>query len=427
MLFPQRNNLSSFFLSGTNVMSEKLKETHQRRKKDSFVSIAPIRTLLIEDNHQDARVIGAFLSASRSFAFELCWKTQLQQGLARLEHEEFDVVILDLNLPGSSGIETFSRTYAKAPHVPIVILTGEAQIDTATSALEQGAQDFLLKGEIDQKALVRSLTFAIERHARKAAEATLLAKEEELQVTRLREAFVQVASHELRTPLAIIVGMTKLATRLGDVDDPLRSWLVTISRATKRLEQAVDQMIALVLENRHQEQLSLERTDVGEFLRKAVADAWFFVESRQQRLSLSIENDLGKLEIDRAKIHNCLDHLLFNAIKFTPDGGHIEVAAKRDENEIAIRVSDTGMGIDEASLPHIFDAFFTGFDISHHSSGKFEYQSKGLGLGLTTARLFVGMHGGSIDVSSEPGRGSIFTIHLPILTVLNSAEEPDAV
>src|SRR5262249_30307733 len=106
--------------------------------------------------------------------------------------------------------------------------------------------------------------------------------------------------------------------------------------------------------------------------------------------------------------------LLVNAIKFTPDGGTIRLAARRLPGGGAeIQVSDTGVGIDPASLAHVFDPFFTRFDVSRHSSGVYEFDRRGLGRGLSVVKAFVELHGGRVKVESQVNQGSTFTITLP--------------
>jgi signal transduction histidine kinase len=107
--------------------------------------------------------------------------------------------------------------------------------------------------------------------------------------------------------------------------------------------------------------------------------------------------------------------LLMNAIKFTPNGGTIRLSAARTPTgRMFLAVTDTGMGIDPESQQRIFEPFFTRFDVSRHSSGTFEYDKRGLGLGLSVAKAFVEMHGGEIHVASKLGEGTTFTIDLPI-------------
>src|SRR5439155_11979925 len=109
-----------------------------------------------------------------------------------------------------------------------------------------------------------------------------------------------------------------------------------------------------------------------------------------------------------------LTQLLINAVKFTPNGGTIRLTATRtDAGSLRIQVTDTGMGIDPAHLSKIFEPFFTRYDVSRHSSGTFEFDKRGLGLGLSVAKAFVEMHGGEIHVASKMGEGTTFTIELP--------------
>jgi signal transduction histidine kinase len=144
-----------------------------------------------------------------------------------------------------------------------------------------------------------------------------------------------------------------------------------------------------------------------------VDDVKPFIELRKQELSLEVDPNLGTMEVDELKIRDCINHLLLNAIKFTPDNGRIGLGASRDgEGGVKIEVTDTGVGIDPTCQAQLFEPFFTGFDVSHHSSGHFEYGRKGIGLGLSVVKAFVEMHGGRIDVASEVGKGTRFTIYL---------------
>jgi signal transduction histidine kinase len=118
--------------------------------------------------------------------------------------------------------------------------------------------------------------------------------------------------------------------------------------------------------------------------------------------------------VEPDKIRDSLVQLLVNAVKFTPNRGTIRLHASRTAgNRLRITVADTGMGIDAASLPRVFEPFFTGFDVSRHSSGTFEYDKRGLGLGLSMAKTFVEMHGGTLTVESALGKGTTFTMELP--------------
>jgi PAS domain S-box-containing protein len=133
------------------------------------VESGKIRILLIEDNPGDARLIKELLTAKGSTSFVLVHADQLSTGLARLAHSDFDVVLLDLSLPDSQGLDGLNKIYAQAPEVPVVVLSGLSDEAVAIQAVQEGAQDYLVKGKVDSDLLVRSLHHAIDRQYLQAA------------------------------------------------------------------------------------------------------------------------------------------------------------------------------------------------------------------------------------------------------------------
>jgi signal transduction histidine kinase len=186
-----------------------------------------------------------------------------------------------------------------------------------------------------------------------------------------------------------------------------------MQHAGQRLHDRVDQMVKLLLAERFERTLQRRETAMTPLIRAAVAEVEQFTQMRKQTLDASIPDDLGILSVEPDKIHDSLVQLLANAIKFTPNAGTIRLSAVRTESGLRIAVSDTGMGIEPDHLTRIFEPFFTRFDVSRHSSGTFEYDKRGLGLGLSVAKAFVEMHGGHMSVASELGKGTTFTLELP--------------
>ena len=123
----------------------------------------PMKILLIEDNPGDARLIREMLAEAETGSFALEWVPRLSDGLERLNQGEIDMVLLDLGLPDSQGLDTFIKAQAQAPQVPFVVLTGLADETLALSAMRQGAQDYLVKGATDPNALLRAIRYATER------------------------------------------------------------------------------------------------------------------------------------------------------------------------------------------------------------------------------------------------------------------------
>jgi sigma-B regulation protein RsbU (phosphoserine phosphatase) len=143
-----------------------------------------ITVLLIEDNPGDIRLIRELLREAAPTPFQVIATERLAPGLERLEAGGIDVVILDLSLVETQGLETFHRVHAHAPDVPIVVLTAWADLTVAVAALQEGAQDYLVKGQVGGDLLVRSLRFAIERHARHRVEAILHAAQSQFRLAR---------------------------------------------------------------------------------------------------------------------------------------------------------------------------------------------------------------------------------------------------
>ena len=189
----------------------------------------PIQVLLIEDNTGDARLIGEMLSEARDASFDVEYFKQLSVGLERLSSGGIDVILLDLSLPDSQGFETFSQVYAEASEVPTVVLTGLDDEVIGVNAVREGAQDYLVKGEVDGNLLVRAIRYAIER---KRAEETLQKARDEL---RNLAGYLQAAREEERTRIAreihdefgqaltvLKMDLTWLAKRLPEDEPVLR-------------------------------------------------------------------------------------------------------------------------------------------------------------------------------------------------------------
>jgi signal transduction histidine kinase len=230
----------------------------------------------------------------------------------------------------------------------------------------------------------------------------------------MKKAFIKVASHELRTPLTILLGLSEHAVRLTKPTPPLHALMERIRLAGSRLSERVDQMVKMLLAERFERPLRPQDVDAGMLIRAAATEISHFIETRHQHLDLSIPDDLGIIRVEPDKIRDSLTQLLINAVKFTPDAGTIRLTAIREADKLRITISDTGKGIAPECVSRVFDPFFTEFDVSCHSSGTFEYDKRGLGLGLSMAKAFVEMHGGTLSVTSELGVGTTFTLDLPV-------------
>ena len=380
-------------------------------------------TILVVDDEPD--VVRSVQDLLR-LDYKVRGATSAKQGEEVLESDEIHVVMTDQRMPGITGVEFLSHVRGEHPDAIRLLFTGYADIHAVIDAINQGNVYRYITKPWDPDELQTIIREACERYdllvERKKMLAELQEKNNELQrvnaelreAGRIKSAFIQVASHELRTPLAILTGLSKLALLAPDVPQQLHKLTERIDQSTQRLTRLIDQIVTMLSAQRFQHVLDRAPTELARVTRDAADDVRPFVELRRQTIQVDVPQTLGQMNIDEAKIRDCLNHLLLNAIKFTADGGQITLSARRLDDGLAqIQVSDTGCGVEPHCLPRIFEPFFTGFDVSHHSSGQFEHGRKGLGLGLSVVKSFIEMHGGRIEAKSEVGRGSTFTIALP--------------
>jgi len=226
-------------------------------------------------------------------------------------------------------------------------------------------------------------------------------REEALQQQR---QFVADASHELRTPLTSIEGYARLLRQWG-VEDPetTRESAEVIEREAVRMRHLVENLLNLA----HGDvgiTLDLHPHDVREIVNDAVAAARMSANGRVGVFG-QIPGTPVMAKIDRERVYQVLGILLDNAIKYTKEGGSVRVTVRSVGDNIELEVADTGVGIDNRHLPHIFERFYR-VDEARTTGGS--------GLGLAIARQIVEQHGGTIAVTSEVGRGSVFTVTLPV-------------
>ena len=373
-------------------------------------------TILVVDDEPD--VVKSVQDLLR-LDYKVLGATRAADALVILNREIVDVVMTDQRMPEMSGVEFLRKAREQHPDAIRLLFTGYADIRAVIDAINQGNVYRYITKPWDPDELQTVIREACERRDLLAERQRLLdelrTKNEELEkANALKQAFIEVASHELRTPLTILSGLVSLSLRVQSLGDPLKDWLKRIDHAGQRLQTLVNQLVNMLEAKKFDRPLEKKTVELTMLLRESVDDVRPFIDLRKQTLDLNISENLNSMELDELKIRDCVNHLLLNAIKFTPDSGKIGLAASRGaDGSATIAVMDTGIGIDPSCQKQLFEPFFTGFDVSHHCSGHYEYGRKGIGLGLSVVKAFVEMHGGTIDVSSEVGKGTSFTIWLP--------------
>jgi signal transduction histidine kinase len=260
---------------------------------------------------------------------------------------------------------------------------------------------------ISSLSAARERALTLEQQARREAEAAGAVKDE----------FLAAVSHELRTPLTTIKTLTRLLLRKNPTEAERREYLEDIASECERQIDLVHNLLDLSRVKVGGVEISPGRVEVGETLRDCEKVVRAGAAERAQELSVELTPDLPPVCGDKSALRRAVCAVIENAIKYTPEGGRIALRAARDEagGRVAIEVEDTGPGISAEDLPRVFERFYRGRAGAGNGAGGVEEQEvPGIGLGLHLARVLVEGMGGSIEASSRAGRGSTFTLRLPV-------------
>ena len=379
-----------------------------------------LRVLLVEDNPTDALLVEVALEEMTAPAPELTHVELLEQAKCALEAGEFDVVLIDLNLPDGQGLDNFETLHERAPDTPMIVLTGLSDESVAVAAIARGASDYLIKGETQSALLERSIRYAIERKRNENGRLELvkaqIEREEAEAANAAKDQFLATISHELRTPLNAIMGWTSLV-RSGDLDEEtVAQALEVIERNARVQAQLIEDLLDVSRIISGNFRLEFGEIDLGGIVRATALTFQPQIKEKQIDLKLDLQ-PVPELCGDPTRLQQVIWNLLSNAVKFTPAQGQVRVMTQRIGDRVILEISDSGSGIASEFLPHIFDRF-------RQADGSTTRRHGGLGLGLAIVRHIVELHHGSVAVrSAGVGQGATFTMTLPILSAADLMQD----
>jgi len=369
-----------------------------------------LQVLLVEDNAGDVRLLREMFGKERPDSFELTHFLRMSEAEIHLAKGGVDIVLLDMGLPDGHGLDTVRRAHAAAPHVPVIVLTGLDDEVLAAQAMKEGAQDYLIKGQIENRALPRALRHAIERH-RMQTETDLI----RTQQIQFKDQFLSHVSHELRSPLsAIRQFVTILLDGLaGELRPEQHEYMGIVLRNVKQLQSMINDLLEVTRVQAGKLMIEPQCTSISDAIAYAVDTLQGAATAKRIVLSSDAGNQLPSICTDPTRLRQILIILVDNAIKFTPANGEVKIQAsvcEKDPSLLVLKVSDSGCGISPDMTERIFERLFQTSDPSLEGR-------KGLGLGLYICKELVTRQGGQIWATSTPGQGSVFSVTLPIFSL----------
>ena len=373
--------------------------------------------LLVDDEPSLRLTMGEFLKRAGYTVFTAAD----YESAANHNANGLDVAVVDINLPGKSGIEVLKKLCSAEIYIPVIMITGEPSLSLIPEIVRAGAYDFIAKPIIkdvllnavaratEKKRLTdekRRLEEEIKRHAEeletRVAERTAELVEthkrlvQQERIAALGRAAAQVA-HEVKNPLAgLLLYSLHLKSKIGNSAESEATLVEKIVETINHLIGTVERILGFarpVTLTLRAGNLNRIVTDVVELLRPQIVANRVDV-----RLSLSAREACAM--IDESSMRGALMNLILNAIEAMPDGGRLRIASETTEEMLRLEITDSGGGISEEEAKNIFEPFYT-------------TKSQGLGLGMPYARKIIEQHGGTISLISQPGQGTTIRLTLP--------------
>lgn len=365
------------------------------------------KILLVDDCDQDADLLLRSLKRGIRTSFSCSRVGTAQEAVSAVMDQSFDIIFLDLGLPDSEGLHVLSQLYSVCPHVPILIVTGDEDINLLKQALECGAQDYLVKGSLPPESIARCV------------QSSLIRKKKEFELVKRSEnktKYLSEMSHEIRTPLNAILGMAEMIS-IESQDKKIKEYSTVQLNAGKSLLALINDVLDLSKIEAGKSELDLHAFDLCHVLNSS-SDLISY-RAKEKKLEYvfeaNIEESMRFPIGDSYKIKQVLTNLLSNSLKFTHEGS-ISLLAKTENNQLLIEVKDTGIGIKKENISKLFGEFSQEFSSTVREFG-------GTGLGLAICKRLVEMMGGEIKVSSQEGVGSSFFVNIPLRpSALNAPE-----
>ncbi|MDJ0695438.1 hybrid sensor histidine kinase/response regulator [Mastigocoleus sp. MO_188.B34] len=386
-----------------------------------------VNILLIEDNLADARFLHEVLKQPKFKNFSLFHVKRLKEALNLLEKSSqvsvcFDVILLDLTLPDSQGLDSLQPLMECDANLPIVVLTNTNDNELAIEAVRQGAQDYLVKRQVNDDSLLRSLRYAIERKQTLESLNTLnqtlkeevdkctleLVKAQEL--NQFKSEFVSILSHDIRNPLNTILLTAGL---LQNSDEQLSkekklTHFQMIRSAIKNMALLLDEASFIGKADTGRLRCQISPLDLQDFCSEIIKGIKISAKYRNIHITSILPEIDFEVFSDENLLRHILDNLLTNAVKYSPPGSTVHFELNFTEESIIFLIQDWGIGIPNQEQQQLFQPFYRASNIG---------MIPGTGLGLSIVAKCVDALQGEIEFNSQVDLGTKFIVKLPLVKV----------
>lgn len=364
--------------------------------------------LIIEDNPADIRLFKEYISESGLADSRIHASSTIEEATELLDTHFFDIIVVDLSLPDAHGLEALYMSNQHFRRLPVVILTGTDDQDIAKKSIQEGMQDYLIKGKIDVDSLERSINYAIERNklkqALEEAQKELVKKDKKLQQAYEKiEQFAHAVSHDMRSPVASILGIVNLLSNLGVDSSDIPQMVGLVEKSANHLDKLLRDLLDLLIS---QSEIT-EKADVLN-IEEVFSSVRNSIISQIEKADAEIVTDFSEvtqLVYPQTILYSIIHNLLTNAIKFRSLRRKLLIEIKTekiDADTCCFSIRDNGTGMD---MKVVSDRVFMIFK-------RFHKDVEGKGIGLYMVKSMVEELGGHITVESEINKGSTFKVYL---------------
>lgn len=352
------------------------------------------KILICDDSPIDRKLLIHLLGQIEACRFDCREAGKAEEISAALAEKKFDLIFLDLRLPERSGLDWLAEI-ASRKLAPVVMLTGSGDKKDIVTAMRSGAADYLLKEDLFPEAVGLAVDGALELW----------------RLTTERDLLLGTATHEIRNPLAGIAMYLEILAKNWRQYEPAKvDQLIDSTRQTVReLLEMLGELLDLEKIKKGTVSLELAPVGIGELLKEKYD--FFLPQAENKSISLALQpvSESLVIEADRQRLGEVLDNYISNALKYSPAGAQVTIAAERCGDDLRVKVTDTGPGIAAEELDRLFVAFSDKKVSSRPTGGE-----RSTGLGLAICKKIIELHGGQVGVDSQLGKGSAFWFNIPL-------------